>query len=102
MTQEMKNILTIFIIPIIVGVVLRLLFLKKSKGFIVTTGEGVLMLLMLLLSETVNTGGNEYLGIWFLMTSFAFIGSLVTEIAIIIFRKAKLKKSKETDFIPEK
>ncbi len=102
MTQEIKNILMIFVVPIIVGIVFRLLFLKKRKGFIVTTIEGGVSVLMLLLSVTVNTGGNEFLGIWFLITLFAFLGSLVTEIAICIKKKILHGKSQEIDFIPEK
>ena len=101
MTQEMRNILIIFIVPIIVGVVSRLLFLKKPKGFIVTAVKGLVSGLMLLLAMVVDTGGHEFLGIWFLITLSAFIGSLVTELTIIIFKKVKHGKSKDVDFIPE-
>ncbi len=101
MTQEIKNILTIFIVPVIVGIVFRLLFLKNRKGFVVTAVEGGIALIMFLLTVTVDTQGNEFLGIWFLMTLFAFIGSLVTEIAVIVRKKIRCGKSKETDFIPE-
>ena len=101
MTQEIKNILMIFIAPVIVGIVLRLFFLKKRKGFIVTAVEGGITLLMLSLTLTVDTHGNEFLGIWFLMTLFAFIGCFVTEVAICIRKKIRYGKIKNIDFIPE-
>lgn len=101
MTQEIKNILMIFIVPVIVGIVLRLLFLKKRKGFIVTAVEGGIALVMFLLTLTVDTHGNEFLGIWFLMTLFAFIGCFVTEVAICIRKKIRCGRIKNIDFIPE-
>lgn len=101
MSQEIKNIIMIFIVPVIVGIVLRLLFLKKQKGYIITAVEGGIALVMFLLSLTVDTGGNEFLGIWFLMTLFAFIGCFVTEVAICIRKKIRCGKIKNIDFIPE-
>ncbi len=101
MTQELKNILMIFIVPVVVGIVFRLLFLKKRKGLIVTAVEGGITLLMFLLTVVLDTRGNEFLGIWFLITLFAFIGCLVTEVAICIRKKIRYGKIKNIDFIPE-
>ena len=56
---------------------------------------------MLLLTLIVDTHGNEFLGIWFLITLFAFIGCLVTEVAICIRKKIRYGKIKNIDFIPE-
>jgi ACR3 family arsenite efflux pump ArsB len=99
MTQEMKNILTLVVVPLIFGIVIRLLLCKKRKGFIVTIVTGALSVLMFLLALAVYTGGNEYLSLWSLMMLCVFSGSLFTEIAIFITNKISKKVCHKGDFI---
>lgn len=101
MTQETKNILTLIVIPLIVGMIIRLAFLKKRKGYIVTIATGTISTLMLLMSVTVYTGGNEYLGIWFMISVSVFLGSLIVGLTSLILRKYKRQKCENQDFIPE-
>ena len=101
MSQEIKNLLTVFVAPIIIGLVFRLVFIKSRKGFLVTVFSGGVTLLMFLLSVTVDTHGNEFLGIWFLITLFTFLGSVAMEIVIFLSNRIKQKRSDKIDFLPE-
>lgn len=101
MTQEIKNILMLIVIPLLSGITVRLFFLKKRKGYILTIAEGAVSLLMLLLSALIDTGGNEYLGLWFIITTCLFAGSFATEFAIFISNRINKNICEKDDFIEE-
>lgn len=78
MAQIIKNYLFIFIIPLALGVVVRVLIRKKPKGWIFSAVCAVLTLVFGILFAVVDTHGDEGLGLCFIQAVCLLAGSLVT------------------------
>ena len=78
MAQIIKNYLFIFIIPLALGVVVRVLIRKKPKAWIFSSVCAVLTLVFGILFAVVDTHGDEGLGLCFIQAVCLLAGSLVT------------------------
>ena len=81
----MNTILIIFVLPFLFGIIIRLLFMKSLRGYLVTGGFGILALILWGNAVLNFIPGNEGFGLIATLGSSAFIGSLVTGILLLIF-----------------
>ena len=87
--QIIINIATVFVLPFLTGVVLRLVFGKSSKSYLVTVALLCLSVFFLILLLTVNTHGDEGLSINTCASLLVFAGSLISGAIIRLVRKQK-------------
>lgn len=78
MAQIIKNYLFIFIIPLALGVIVRVLIRKKPKAWIFSAVCAVLTIAVGILFAVIDTHGDEGLGLCFIQTVCLLAGSLVT------------------------
>ena len=81
----MENILIFYVLPFLLGVLFRLLFMKSLRGYLVTGVFGIIALILWGNAALNFIPGNEGFGLIATMGSSAFIGSLVTGILLLIF-----------------
>ena len=91
-SQEALNILEVFVIPAVVGLIIQIACLKSKKA------SKILMITVLVMAAAawacallINTHGNEGLGILAIMFSLIAAGSAVAFAVIGIIRKLKNK-----------
>lgn len=92
MKQIIYNYLTVFGFPIILGLAFRIIFRKSQKGWIVSAVFGAISVIMGILALTVNTYGNETLGLLTISSLTATAVSLVC--GGVIKLRSKRKDSK--------
>ena len=85
----MKIILIVFVLPFLLGVLFRLLFMKRLRGYLVTGVFGIIALILWGNAVLNFIPGNEGFGLIATMGSFAFIGSLATGIALLLISGVK-------------
>lgn len=92
MSQEALNILEIFVIPAVVGLIIQIACLKSKKA------SKILMITVLVMAAAawacallINTHGNEGIGILAIMFSLIAAGSAAAFAVIGIIRKLKNK-----------
>ena len=85
----MNTILIIFVLPFLFGIIIRLLFMKSLRGYLVTGGFGILALILWGIAMLNFIPGNEGLGLIATMGTFAFLGSLATGIALLLISGVK-------------
>ena len=96
MTQEVLNILIIFIIPFILGVVFRVLFRNKKKGWIVSAVCGALVLAMAVIVFAIPSHGNEANGLHLWQAVCLLIGSHLSAGIIRTVRYSKKKNNQNS------
>lgn len=89
--QIFLNYLTIFIIPVLVGISFRLIFRKKSKAWLVSAVFALITALFGVLTLLLSSGGNESFGLLTISSASALASSLVCG---VIIRLAGRKKNK--------
>lgn len=78
MAQIIKNYLFIFIIPLALGIIVRVLIGKKPKAWIFSVVCAVLTVAVGILFAVIDTHGDEGLGLCFIQAVCLLAGSLVT------------------------
>lgn len=93
--QIAENYLVLFILPFCIGAILRAIFRKKKKGFVVTIVLGVISAIMYFMVYTDSAATvfgitfRESFAFWSMDVLMVFIGSLITEIALAIIKRKK-------------
>ena len=77
MTQIILNYLMIFILPFLAGILLRSLFRKKARGWIVTVIAAVFALVTSIVAFTVPSHGSEVNGILMYQAICLLVGVLL-------------------------
>lgn len=78
MKQIALNYLTIFIIPFLLGVLIRFLLRKFSKAWLTTAACAALLLVALVVEMTVDGHGSEMYGIFLYQAICLSAGALLT------------------------
>ncbi|MBR5871539.1 MAG: hypothetical protein IKZ09_10950 [Clostridia bacterium] len=81
----MNIILLFYVLPFLIGVLFRLLFMKSLRGYLVTGVFGIIALILWGNAALNFIPGNEGFGLIATLGSSVFIGSLVTGILLLIF-----------------
>lgn len=82
----MTTLLLLCTLPILLGIIIRLLFRKSMHDFLVTGAFGILVLIMAGISMFVPA--HEVFGILTIMAAYAFAGSLTTGILLLLISVA--------------
>ena len=85
----MENILIFYVLPFLLGVIFRLLFMKSPRAYLVTGVFGIIALIFWGNAVLNFIPGNEGFGLIATLGSFAFIGSLATGIALLLISGVK-------------
>ena len=88
MGQILFNIFMVYILPVIIGIVVRVTVRKIRKPFVVTIGLILLAALMWMIAVVVPNHGSEGSGIMAMMATCLALGALITEVLTSISRKA--------------
>lgn len=97
--QIAENYLVLFILPFCIGAILRAVFQKKEKGFVVTIVLGLISVIMYFMVYTDSAASvfgityRESFAFWSMDVLMVFVGSLITEIALAIIKRKKNNKS---------
>lgn len=89
--QIVLNILEVFVLPPLAGIILRAIFLKKQKGFLVSAVLGVLTAGAAVWAFAIPSHGDETPGIIFCMAGLATVGALLCGGVNRLVRKLKSK-----------
>ncbi len=87
--QIVWNIVCICVIPVLVGIILRLIFMKKQKGWIVSAVLSVLAVAASVVAIVIPSHGSEANGLLAYGAALAAVGSLVCGGIIRLVRKLK-------------
>ena len=91
--QIFMNYLLIFILPFLLGALLRFLMRKRSRGWIVTVIAAALALTMLIVAVAVPNHGSEANGLMAYQAACLLVGSLlVGGVLLIVRRKRKMEQ----------
>ena len=96
--QIVENYLFLFLLPFCIGAILRTLLRKREKGFIITIVLGVISAIMYFMVYTDSAATvfgvtyRESFAFYSMDVVMIFIGSLITEIALAIIKRKKIKK----------
>ena len=82
MDQIIKNYMFIFIIPFLVGVVVRFLFQRTKRAYLITSVIAVLAVIGWVAFYTVPSHGSEMYGIIALLLTCAAAGALLTGLVV--------------------
>lgn len=89
MLQIFYNYLTIFIIPIVIGFLVRFLCRRVEKGFFITLGFVVLAVVLWVVALFFSNNGSELYGLTALSTTAMAVTSAVTGLIIQIVKKKR-------------
>ncbi|MBE6613364.1 MAG: hypothetical protein E7632_12845 [Ruminococcaceae bacterium] len=92
MKTIIMNYIYIFILPIIVGITIRILTARRRFGFLVTAGLAILAVIGWCIAAANPIPGNEFFGILAIQESMACAASLV--LGGVLTVRARLKRSK--------
>lgn len=92
MKQIIINYLFVFGLPIIVGVVARILLRRFSKAYFTTIAFAVLTLVGWVAAIAVPSNGSELYGILAIQATVAFVSSLLT--GLVLQSKSKTSSAK--------
>ena len=92
MAQIVWNYMAIFIIPILVGFIVRFLLRKRKKAWLVTAAGAVLSLIGLIVALDPPVSGNEAYG---LLTVAAACSTAASALTGLIYRLATKKKQEQ-------
>lgn len=82
MDQIIKNYMFIFIIPFLVGVVVRFLFQRMKRAYLITSVIAVLAVIGWVVFYTVPSHGSELYGIIALLLTCAAVGALLIGLVV--------------------
>ena len=82
MDQIIKNYIFIFIIPFLIGVVVRILFQRAKRAYLITSVIVVLAVIGWVAFYTVPSHGSEMYGIIALLLTCAAAGALLTGLVV--------------------
>lgn len=82
MDQIIKNYIFIFIIPFLIGVVVRILFQRAKRAYLITSVIVVLAVIGWVAFYTVPSHGSEMYGIIALLLTCAAAGTLLTGLVV--------------------
>ena len=94
MKQIIINYLFIFGLPIIVGLVVRMLLQRFNKAYFTTVAFAVLALVVWVVVNVVPSNGNELYGILATQATVAFVSSLLTGLVLKLKSKTNQADSK--------
>lgn len=84
MDQIIKNILMIFIAPVIVGMIVRFLIGTRKKGYWLSIASALAAVALWVYGFSIETGGNEIYGIRAIMMSCFAVGSVLAEVYFVL------------------
>lgn len=82
MDQIIKNYIFIFIIPFLIGVVVRILFQRAKRAYLITSVIAVLAVIGWVAFYTVPSHGSELYGIIALQVTCAAVGALLIGLVV--------------------
>ena len=82
MDQIIKNYMFIFIIPFLIGIVVRILFQRAKRAYLITSVIAVLAVIGWVAFYTVPSHGSEMYGIIALLLTCAAAGALLTGLVV--------------------
>ena len=82
MKQILLNYLGVLIIPVLIGFIVRFLFRRAKKGYLVTVAFACLTVIGWTVYYAIRTRGGELFGIWALMITSAAAASFITGFAM--------------------
>ena len=82
MDQIIKNYMFIFIIPFFIGVVVRILFQRTKRAYLITSVIAVLAVIGWVAFYTAPSHGSELYGIIALLLTCAAAGALLTGLVV--------------------
>jgi len=91
MGQIVLNYIVIFVIPALIGAAVRLIFIKKQKGYLVTVVLSCVTVLIGLFAIISSGSGNEAAGLFTLSACLSTLCSLLCGAIAYIIRKTKKK-----------
>jgi len=87
---QIQNILAIWILPLLIGMLIRLVFVKWKKGYILS---GVFALISIVVwlwtKDLVNHGVDGTVMLWAWMTTVLTVGSLIVGFILLLIKKIK-------------
>ncbi len=89
MKQIVLNCLVIFIIPFLLGALIRFLFCKRSKAWLVTAITVFLALAAFIIERTVPNHGSELYALWLFQAVCLLIGSLLMGVVTRVMCRKK-------------
>lgn len=89
MFQIFLNFLIIFIVPILIGALTRLVFIKKQKGYKVSIVFGCIFVATSLCAVLIPSHGNEGPGLSAAGALCALLSSLICGLISLIIKKVK-------------
>lgn len=97
MDQTTKNMLMIFVAPVIVGLIIRFLVGKRKKGYLLSV-VGALAACVVWLFVLLNGNGAEYYGLQAVMVSHFAGGSILVEVYFVLrylFQRNKISRGQK-------
>lgn len=88
MGQILFNIFMVYILPVIIGIAVRVAVRKMRKPFIVTVGLILLAVVMWAIAVIVPSHGSEGNGIMAMMATCLALGAVITGVITRICHKA--------------
>ena len=83
-------IFTVFVLPLLIGVMIRLMFLKWKRGYLIS---GVFVLISVIVwlwtKHLVHHGADGTVMLWALMTTILTVGSLIVGGISLLIKKIK-------------
>ena len=83
-----------FVLPFLIGIIIRLMFLKWGKGYLLS---GVFILISIITwlwsSHLVNHGTDGTLLLWAVMATELAVGSLITGGTSLLIKKTKYREA---------
>lgn len=92
MAQIVWNYMAIFIIPILVGFIVRFLLRKRKKAWLVTAAGAVLSLIGLIIAINPPVSGNEAYGLLTVAAASSTAASALTGLVCRLVRKKKTER----------
>lgn len=97
MGQILFNIFMVYILPVIIGIAVRVVVRKMRKPFIVTVGLILLAVVMWAIAVIVPSHGSEGNGIMAMMATCLAVGALVAGLITRIFHKTSMQYDEESE-----
>ncbi len=92
---QFQNIFTIFVLPLLIGMLIRLVFVKWKKGYILSCVFALLSIVVWIWTKTlVNHGADGTVMLLAWMTAMLVIGSLIVGTVSLLIKKIKHKEER--------
>ena len=90
---QLQNIFTIFVLPLLIGMLIRLVFIKWKKGYILSCDFALLSIVVWIWTKNLvshGVDGTVMLLAW--MTTVLTVGSLIAGVISLLIRKIKHRR----------